>query len=278
MAGLAQMACAADEGLHNSSKTFTDPDLMTEADWSDPAEMHRAWEAAVIRVPTEGGSERVSFAELMIRHGSDRRRYPTVIYLHGCTGVWAGTHERMEFLAGNGFLVIAPASLARVKYPMSCNPATFEGGMYRGTLRMRQFDAGYAIERAKQLPYVDGTRMALMGLSQGAITTATFDPRSDAQRVNARIVEGWTCTAGWSEYGGIAAPASEPVLTLVAENDPWFPGPPTKGDCGYAVDRTNGGRSIVYSEPPLSEKHELLDDPGVQADVLAFLRHHVLKH
>lgn len=267
---------AQDAGLHNSTKNFTDPGLMRPADWTDPAEMQRAWNAAIIRVPTQAGSKQVTLGEAMSRFASDGRRYPTVIYLHGCTGIWSGTHARMRFLAENGYLVIAPASLARAKYPMSCNPDTFEGGMYRETLKMRQADAGYAIEQVRLLPFVDGDRMALMGLSQGAITTATFDPAGPEQQVRARVVEGWTCTAGWSEYGGIAAPKSEPVLTLLAADDPWFPGPPTKGDCGYAIDRTNGSKSVIYTEAPMSHVHEVLDFAQARAEVLEFLKAHVL--
>lgn len=269
---LAQGAWAEDRGLHNDTKTFTDPADMAEADWTDPSEMARTWQAAVIRVPIQSGSKSVSFEELLTRYASDGRKWPTVIYLHGCTGIWKGTHRRLKFLADNGFLVIAPASLARQKYPMSCNPKTFEGGMYRPTLKMRQADAGYAIAQARALPYVDTERIALMGLSQGAITTATF---AGPQKVQARVVEGWTCNAGWTEYGGIGAPRTEPVLTLVARDDPWFPGPPTKGDCGYAIDKNNGSKSVVYTEPPMSNEHELIEFPAAQAEVLTFLKTHL---
>ncbi len=37
--------------------------------------------------------------------------------------------------------------------------------MYRGTLRMRQYDAGYAIEKAKALSWVDSNNVFLVGLS-----------------------------------------------------------------------------------------------------------------
>lgn len=273
---LALLAQDQPPGLHNDTKVFTDPDQMTEADWTNEAETLRTWQAALIRVPLEGGgSAPATLSELADRFSADGKRHATVIYLHGCSGIWAGTHQRMKFLADNGYLVIAPASFARQKYPKSCDPVTHEGGLYRHTLKMRQADAGYAIQQARALPFVAPDQIALMGLSQGAITTATFDGRDPTQRVAARVVEGWTCTAGWSEYGGIAAPRSEPVLTLVARDDPWFQSSWTKGDCGYAIDRTNGSASIVYTEPDLVDQHELLGHVGPQNDVLTFLATHM---
>ena len=261
---------AAQQGLHNDTKRFTDPAAMTEADWTDPAEMARSWAAAIIRMPTgKGRSKSASLADLAQDTG---RKYPTVIYLHGCSGIWRGTHDRVKFLADNGFLVIAPASFARAKYPQSCDTARHRGSMYRGTLRIRQADAGYAVERARTLPVVDASRMVLMGLSEGAITTATFRASNERQKVSARVVEGWTCRAGWGEYAGLHAPASEPVLTLVGRNDPWFQSPYTRGDCSGAINRSNGSRSIVYEDGPLADRHELLDRPEPRQAVLDFLQ------
>ncbi len=274
LSGLSAAALADDPGLSNDTKTFTNPQEMRESDWSDPAEMARSWQAALVRLPRpEGGSVSIDITELaaMPDPGPDGR-LPTVIYLHGCSGVWYGTHQRMSFLADNGFLVIAPISLARQKYPQSCDEETHQGGLYRPTLRMRQQDAGHAIERARGLPLVDPDNIFLVGLSEGGVTTATFQPANPLQAVKARVVEGWTCTAGWPEYNGIGAGPQEPVLTMVGADDPWFQDEWTRGDCTPFIDKTNGSRSIVYREPPLASLHELLDEPAPRQEVLRFLK------
>ncbi len=264
------------DGYHNSTKRFTAPADMTAEDWSDPAEMQRTWKAALVRIPN--GSAQILKCSM---HQIDRaeipqgKRFPTVIYLHGCSGVWQGTYRRIDFLANHGFAVIAPVSFARKKYPKSCDTKTHKGGLYRPTLKMRQYDAEYAIKKAKQLSWVDSNNVFLMGLSQGGITTATFKSDDPAAAVNARVVEGWTCHAGWKEYCGINAPPSEPVLTLVAENDPWFRRPNARGDCGGYLNKTNGSRSIVYRTGSLRNRHELLENKQVQQTVLRFLRQHV---
>ena len=267
---------AAGTGLHNSSRTFTPPLEMQRADWNDPAEMDRVWQAALIRLPMPGGRIlSTTVKELHTLELSGSMKFPTVIYLHGCSGIWAETYRRVDFLAANGYAVIAPPSLARKKYPKSCEPERFQGGLYRATLKIRQFDAGNAIKQAKLLPWVNADRVYLVGLSEGGITAATF--RSDAKdtSVRARIVEGWTCHAVWGEYQGIHAPAGEAVLTLLAANDPWFQNPYTKGECTRFVNRRNdGSKSIVYTEGDLSYKHGLLEDKAVQAEVLEFLDVH----
>ena len=272
LSGLSATALADEPGLSNDTRTFTDPQDMREADWSDPAEMGRSWQAALVRVPRpDGGSVSVTVTDLIDMPASGQR-LPTVIYLHGCSGVWYGTHDRMTFLADNGFLVIAPISLAREKYPQSCDEETHQGALYRPTLRMRQHDAGHAIEKARSLPLVDPDNIFLVGLSEGGITTATFQPANPRQKIKARVVEGWTCQAGWPEYKGIAATEQEPVLTLVGADDPWFQDQWTRGDCTDFLSNTNGSRSIVYRDPPLSSLHELLDEPEPRQEVLQFLK------
>ena len=261
--------------LHNSTKAFTPSSEMKRSDWSDPAEMERTWLAARVRIPKpDGGYVRTTMEGLSSGARTIAGTWPTVIYLHGCTGVWSGTYTRIDFLARNGYAVIAPVSFARQKYPRSCNPAGHQGGLYRPTLYMRENDAGYAIAQAKALPWVDADNVFLMGLSEGGITTATFFSPSPEQSVRARVVEGWTCHSGWAEYAGINAPDGEPVLTLVGSGDPWFQDQWTKGDCTKFVDPSNGSRSVVYSSGYLSTRHELLESKAVQDTVLEFLARH----
>ena len=262
-------------GLHNSSKIFTPPSEMKRSDWSDAAEMERTWLAARVRIPKPGGAYiRATMEELLGGSHTIAGTWPTVIYLHGCSGVWSGTYARINFLARNGYAVIAPVSFARKKYPRSCNTDRHQGGLYRSTLYMRQNDAGYAIAKAKALPWVDNHNVFLMGLSQGGITTATFSSTDAEASVQARIVEGWTCHAGWPEYSGLSAPETEPVLTLVGSKDPWFQNRWTKGDCTKFIEPSNGSKSVVYSTGYLSGRHELLESREVQETVLEFLEQH----
>ena len=270
-------ARAQQQGLHNNTKTFAEPQDVTWQHWDDPQELDRTWDRAIVHLPAEPGrSDWITTEELAARSAQSTQKLPTVIYLHGCSGIWSGTHQRMKFLADNGFLVIAPASLAREVYPRSCDVETRKAGLFRGTVVLRRNDAGHAIETARQLRIVDDSNMVLMGFSEGALTTVTFEAQNDRQRVRARVAEGWTCRAGWLEYKGVKAPENEPVLTLVGENDPWYQDQWTKGECTPFLNAQNGSRSIVYRDGAMKDKHGLLEFETARQDVLAFLKEHLV--
>ena len=260
-------------GLHNnSSRTFTPVYEMKPSDWNDPAELERVWQSALVRIPKPDGKFIATTVKELHNHNLEgSEKFSTVIYLHGCYGLWSGTYTRIDFLASNGYAVIAPPSMARKKYSKSCEPAEIQGGFYRDVLKIRHADAGYAIEKAKTLPWVDASRVFLVGLSEGGITTATFHGSS----VRARIVEGWTCQSVWGEYRGINAPEGEPVLTLLGAKDPWFQNPYMGGECtGFLKRRNDGSKSVVYTDDVLSHRHMLFEDERVRAEVLEFLRAH----
>lgn len=262
-------------GLHNSTKVFARPGDMSPSDWTDPTEKRRAWDAAIVHVPGKNrNSIETSVTELQEGKFRFKRKLPAIVYMHGCSGFWPGTHMRTKFLAENGFVVVAPASLARRKYPRSCEVDSYTAGMYRHTLKMRQADAGYAIEQVRKLPFVDSDRIVLMGLSQGGITAATFKPQNERQKVRARIIEGWTCHDNWPEYHGLSASASEPVLALVGTKDPWFQ-ENSQGDCRPFLNPNNGSASIVYSDEPLASRHELMEFSSPKREVVLFLRRHL---
>ncbi|MCK7614873.1 dienelactone hydrolase family protein [Roseibium sediminicola] len=266
-------ALAQDQGLHNSTKMFSAPADLSWKHWNDPLELERTWQAAIVRVPTAAGQSRqVTTEDLQKQTTGIDRKLPTVIYLHGCSGFWPGTHERIRFFADNGFLVIAPASLAREVYPRSCNVETREGGLFRGTMTLRRNDAGHAIEQARQISIVDDENIVLIGFSEGAMTTTSFEPQNERQRVKARVAEGWTCHTPWQEDKGVNAREDEPVLTLVGERDPWYQNQWTSGNCAPFLNPDNGSRSIVYGDDTIADKHGLLEFKSVQEDVLAFLR------
>ena len=263
-------------GLNNQTKQFTPNSMMSAVDWSSPDELDRTWQASLVRIPHNHKVFAGQISDLPLEALPVKDKLPTVIYLHGCSGIWWGTYIRLDFFAENGFAVIAPASFARSKYPKSCDPATKRAGLYRETLKMRQYDALNAIKNAKQLDWVDSRNIFLVGFSQGGIASATVSTNIDTT-VNARVIEGWTCHAGWGEYRGSNAPVSEPVLALVADQDPWFQDSWTRGSCGRYMNSENGSRSMVYRTGSLMSKHSLLDDSDVQNRVLEFLHTHMIK-
>lgn len=199
------------------------------------------------------------------------RRYPTIVYMHGCSGVdIASTKTARDFLLKGGFVVVMPNSYARIDKPLSCILAQHKGGLHRSVLAWRQDEARNAIHQARRLPFVDPNNIFLVGLSEGAITAATT---TGNEPVNARIVEGWTCHAGWPEYFGLPAPPSEPVLSLSTVDDPWFQIAVLKGNCGVFMNRNNGSKAIIFpTTHTLHDQHFQLWHPDAMRAALDFLR------
>jgi dienelactone hydrolase len=242
---------------------------------SEQDEIDRTWSGGYIFYPKGArfrwGSIRDTLADAKATLAG--RRYPTIVYMHGCSGVdIASTLTAREFLLKGGFVVVMPNSFARRHKPVSCILAQHKGGLHRSVIFWRQDEARNAIREARRLPFVDPNNVFLVGLSEGAITTATT---VDNEPVNARIVEGWTCHAGYPEYWGLPAPPSEPVLAMSVEDDPWFKRAFLQGDCGAFMKYDNGSRSVVWRKPHvLHDQHFQLWHPDAMRIAIDFLRRH----
>lgn len=225
-------------------------------------ELERTWRQARVWLPGTTGA--VIPADI-----PERVEAPAVIlYAHGCDGPGRITTASARFLSAAGYLIVAPDSFARRDKPRSCDPAIPRGGLHRAVLGWRQAEMRHAMTRLRSLPATKDLPIALMGHSEGAITVATM-PAPDAAL---RIIEGWTCHAGWPEYRGLSAPPHQPVLALVGSRDPWFRLPVLRGDCGAFMPEGAPMRSIVYDPPGyLAGKHWLSADPGVRVTILQFL-------
>lgn len=235
---------------------------------ADAAELERTWASAPVYLPTAGSYRRLTTTGLVAALASQSRLPSVVIYVHGCSGLGRAAVDAGEFLARAGYLVIEPDSFARLAKPKSCDPAIHRGGLHREVLRWRHEEVKFSIRKLRALAGTSGVDIFLMGFSEGAIAVATFV----GEPVRARIIEGWTCHAGWPEYRGLPAPPGEPVLALVARDDPWFRLPVLRGDCGAFMNGRPQSRSIVYDAlSPLREDHWLSWNNSVRREIVEFL-------
>ena len=225
----------------------------------DRVEAERTWQAARITVPD-------ALDGTVIRSSTDALDdgtltlvdpVPVAVWMHGCSGFYAGTWQRMQFLSELGFVVIAPDSLARSFYPVSCDTSSQRAGLYRPTLGLRQQDAAYALEQLDRYDWVDRQRVFLMGFSEGGTVSATFI--DNEQRLRGRLIEGWVCQSDWAEYAGLQATPAEWVLALVAAADPWYQAAFYEGDCREFMPVNGVNESLVLTAPDLINRHSLLD-------------------
>jgi dienelactone hydrolase len=239
------------------------------------ADVQRTWREALVVLPqSAGGDAPASFRQSSsavarhVRKFPSGTQFPTVVFLHGCTGI--GNLAFLEDLARQGYAVVAPDSFARRYRPLQCDPKTSRGGRNLFVYDFRSAELTYALERLPNLPWVDLDNLFLIGASEGAVTAALF--RGDV--FNARVIAQWTCT-GAPLVAGIGAPPRTPVLAIVREDDPYYAAantPGQQGHCGfYLTDRANS-QSLVVRAGAGDDAHDVLSDSGAVAAILAFLR------
>jgi len=195
----------------------------------------------------------------------DERPLPTVMYLHGCTGL--DNLEPLRELARSGFAVIAPNSFARRFRPLQCRPSRRTGGDNVFVYDFRLTEISYAVHRLAEAQWVDHERLFLFGVSEGGVAVALY--RGDEFR--ARVIAQWTCH-GNPFIRGLAAPVDEPILAVVRDNDPWYTPVQQhnqRGDCGAFFNGRPGSQSLVLHD---GQSHDVLDDALVRTRILEFLR------
>ena len=232
-------------------------------------ELARTLSKAIVYLPDGAGKARAASIADLPQYLTAHPGVGIVVYAHGCVGISHIDRNAGKFYAAQGYAFVAPDGFARKTKPVSCRPLQQKGGLHRGVLGWRQAEIDHALRHVKTLAGPSSS-VALIGHSEGGITVATLRTLP----VAARVIEGWTCTAGWPEYEGINAPAAEPVLSLVGENDRWFQHPDLRGDCSAFMDAND--RSVVFRKPdPLHNNHWLMSRKRVRDIVSGFLDRHM---
>jgi len=256
------------EGISVSSAQAVDDRRLA----SDPTELQRTWDDARVFLPasTNAPNTRMHGKDLL-ENTTDITGFPAVIHAHGCAGIDGASLEIGLFLSRAGYIAVQPDSFARQIKPISCDPSIPQGGLHRGVLAWRHEEIRFALKQLVETTNLDIGPVFLMGFSEGAIAVATIKDTN----VAGRIIEGWTCHAGWPEYKGLNSNLGEPVLSLVADRDPWFRLPILQGNCGTYIKGKPNGKSVVFGEgSPLRAGHWLSYDTTVQKIILDFLASH----
>jgi len=163
--------------------------------------------------------------------------FPAIVILHDCSGLGPrSSHSPARWgklLQGQGYVVVIPDSFTtRGHADGVCtdpSPTRFD---VAPSHRVR--DAYEALDYARSLPYVDGTRVGVMGGSHGGSSTLAtmIAPRATgASRFVAAIALYPGCGArygDWHADGTGTYRALAPLLILVGEKDDWTPAEPCR--------------------------------------------------
>lgn len=188
------------------------------------SDVEKSWEAAHVYYP--GSSERHTTKDLE----SLTTVYPVIVYMHGCSGIYAPHDTRWaQAMAHRGYVVIQPDSMAREGRISNCDVETKRGtGAFKQWAYYREQEIDYALEKVQKSMWGSYDKVYLMGHSEGGIATALYSGKG----FKAHVILAWTCTSSqFLRYDGLHTPKDVPVMAVNRMNDPWFDGTPLEGFC-----------------------------------------------
>ena len=221
---------------------------------SSEADIATTWTQSRVYLP--GVSSYMRPADVPIA----QQKFPTVVYLHGCTGLMPGDMRWARTLTSAGYIVIAPDSFARSHRWSNCDPKTYLGGRFPAAAMMRQEEIEYALKMLHAEPWADTQNLFLMGHSEGGAAVARWPEGG----FKAQIISGNRCR------DGLAAPAKSPVLVIAFVHDPW------DGNYRRTCAMRFGGRESASELLLPGSGHDTSQSQEAQRAVLDFLRAHTI--
>ncbi len=232
------------------------------------SDLELTWHQAQSAVPDMigGGVTTISDPSRQELLASTGRKFPVVMYMHGCTGISDSDRALMRTIAKAGYVVVAPNSMARKYRPLQCASWNKQGGFNLFVFDFRQEEINFALQQIAGNPWADWDNLFIVGVSEGGLAAAHFR----GGLFKARVITQWTCH-GSTWVRGIDGPEDTPVLAVVRKDDPWYTSGSGKqaGDCStFFGDKRPGSESIVLEE---GQGHDVIDDPGVVSRIVDFL-------
>jgi dienelactone hydrolase len=156
--------------------------------------------------------------------------FPAVVIMHDCSGLGprsSGAPGRWATeLVGRGYVVMMPDSFTTRGFPggVCTNPSPRRADV--GPSR-RVGDAYASLAHLRTLPFVDGSRVGLMGGSHGGSTTLAAMVAPGASPGFRAAVALYPGCAPWLQRADGYRP-SGPLLILIGEKDDWTPAEPCR--------------------------------------------------
>lgn len=221
------------------------------------AEVARTWEASRAHLPGSAVALQPSTVQ------PPGPALPTVLYMHGCSGIAPNDFAWATTLSQSGYAAVLPDSWARRGRPSACKQVSYQ------VFDMRDEEIRYALAQLRLLPWVDQRNLFLMGHSEGGGATALWEGGG----FNGHVISGWSCTHSQdSSLDGIKAPLRTPILAVTFMDDPYLFGW-LRGSC----DRKFGARKSAREVKLPGTGHNTAGALVAEEAVLDFLRRHTIR-
>jgi len=141
--------------------------------------------------------------------------FAAIVYLHGCGGLSERTRRYFaHLLTGWGYVVLAVDSFASRGIPQACDRPMPD----------RQADAWGAMLHLSTLPFVDKTRIGVVGSSQGGIVTMRIASTHDVKLYDVPDDLSFKVAVAYYPFCSVATRwLAVPTLILIGDKDDWTP-------------------------------------------------------
>lgn len=236
---------------------------------SDPIELNRTWQSALVALPPVLGGESGYFLDKeitlnnLIQDKVKNRKLPLLLFIASCEGL---AHHRgdIERLAKLGFVVIAPDSMARKHRPYGCYEDQEKYIKYYDiAIAFQKAELDYAVSRLQTFPWTNQQQF-LFGSGTGGMVVAHYQ----GTEFTGHVIEGWGCNHPHQVFSGIWSPPEVRIYSVISKNDGWFKDVPGfEINCAkYLTDRASS-MAIVLDRPA----HFVSWYPGSRTKLIKFL-------
>ncbi|MEJ1497522.1 MAG: hypothetical protein RPU13_13755 [Candidatus Sedimenticola sp. (ex Thyasira tokunagai)] len=198
-------------------------------------------------------------------------RTPTVLYMHGSSGLSNGAVFREYIVEGAGLLFFAPNSHRAEHRPRYCSPAPIE--QYQAIHDFRIAELQHNLERMEELPFIDFDNLFLMGNSEGAVAAATFP----STRFRGRIITAFSCEECYfCRHFRLGSRPDEPFLNIIGRDDDYFAKDSPMNEnlkvVGHGTEtlKENPNAKVVILP---KTRHDITTNPYAEVEIINFLKH-----
>ena len=198
------------------------------------------------------------------------KKFTTVFYMQGSGKFSKGVTFRKWITGEAGHVFFAPNSHEGKGRPTYSSPAPKY--IYEKVHEYRQAEIKYALSRISEIPFIDETKMFLMGNSEGALAAARYA----GGEFKARMVLSWTCEPGYyTDYPKVGSSHKDhPFLNIVGRDDAYFgkfshynKKYNNEGHCGDALFRYQNAKVVILP----NTGHNVMTNPFTKPEVLGFI-------
>jgi dienelactone hydrolase len=203
-------------------------------------------------------------------NAKEERVFPTLLYMHGSSGLYRGEVYRKYIVEELGFIFFAPDSYKIKNRPTYKSPA--KTSVYTKVHKIRVAEIDYNHKKLKKLNFVDNKNIFLMGNSEGGLAVAIYK----ASSFNGRIVTAFSCESSYFYKNfKLGSKKDKPFLNIIGTHDEFF----AKGTVlnkkykvkGNGIERLKNYKNAKVVILPKA-KHDLTTNIYVKDEILNFLK------